>query len=173
MTNILYSYRNTSDWNTVTEKNPTNKKPKLEFKGIVQRKHKCVLQNVLSASDKLTGHKKFCVSLSLSSRAASEALEDSSVSWLHPPHRQPRGCTDLVTRVGQFGEWHRVLIPLNPGLWHAYMCAWWETKTKNNFFFVSLITSQLTSLLRLQLPLKQPHTLFCHLLFSLLSNLAL
>lgn len=72
---------------------------------------------------KLTGDKKLRVCPGLSGGVASDALEYSSVAGLHPAHRQPACCGDLVARVGQFGKRHSVLIPLRPGLGQAYTCA--------------------------------------------------
>ena len=80
--------------------------------------------------DRLTGDQELCVSLGLSCSAASEALVDPSVSRLHPAHRQPGRRGDLVSGVRQFGKRHGVLVPLDPGLGHAYACARARVKHK-------------------------------------------
>lgn len=69
---------------------------------------------------KLTGDKDLRGRLRLSRSVAGETLEYSSISRLHPAHRQPGCCGDFVAGVGQFGKWHRVFEPLNPGLGHTY-----------------------------------------------------
>lgn len=71
-------------------------------------------------NDRLTGNKDLCGCLCLSSSVTSETLEYSSISWLHPAHRQPGCCGDFVAWVGQFGKWHRVFKPLDLGLGHTY-----------------------------------------------------
>lgn len=99
--------------------------------------------------DQLTGDEKLCMCLSLSSSTASEALEYSFISWLHPAHRQPGCCVDLVARVGQFGKRHSILIPLHPGLGHSYIHVCTHTKKEQStqeekLFQFSLTTTQLT-----------------------------
>lgn len=90
--------------------------------------------------------------LSFSGSVASEALEDSSVSWLHPAHRQP-GCRgDLVAGVGQFGKRDRVLVPLYSGLGHTYTSGGTHTRRDGEEGLKSL-NNPLTSALS-----KPPHT---------------
>lgn len=72
---------------------------------------------------KLTRDKEPRGRLRLSGSVPGETLEYSSVSRLHPAHRQP-GCRgDFVAGVGQFGQRHGVFEPLNPGLGHTYACS--------------------------------------------------
>lgn len=125
----------------------------------------------ITCFNKLTGNKELCVRLGLSCSAASEALEYSSISGLHLAHRQP-GCSgDLVARVGQFGKRHGVLIPLDPGLGHAYTCACaWETKTQRETFF-NFLNNKAADLTAEQTP--TPTKTAALNLFSLLSALSL
>lgn len=86
---------------------------------------------VYSVAGKLTGDKELCVCLSLPCRAASTALEYSSVSQLDPPYCQPGGCVDSVAGIGQFGQRDGVLIPFYPGLGNT-----WTWKTGRGWAFL-------------------------------------